>query len=85
MIPYADMEPREPTQEECEFWGRGAEIIEMKGEHVGAANLKVIRDQNGYIRVPWEYDSRDNVHLPEGRTLWTTFVGGMLPTDAVIV
>lgn len=80
------MKPRIPTQEDCEFWGADSRIIPMRGDHVGAANIKVIRTSDGTIKVPWVVDERDNIEgLREGFTVWTTFWGGMLPTDAVVV
>ena len=79
------MIPRKPTEADCEFWGEGATVGPMMGRHVGAADIEVVRHPDGRIRVPWVIDERDDIHgLREGLTVWTTFWGGMLPTDAVI-
>lgn len=81
------MTPRQPTQADCEFWGEGATIGPMKGRHIGAADIQVIH-QKGKVRVPWVPDERDQLvgcGLTEGFTFWTTFWGGMLATDAVLV
>lgn len=81
------MEPRKPTQSDVEFWGEGATIGPMMGRHLGAADIEVIRHPDGRVRVPWVLDERDEPCCDnlDQRTLWTTFWGGMLPTDAVIV
>lgn len=82
------MMPRQPTQADVEFWGEGATIGPMMGRHLGAADIEVIRHPDGRVRVPWVLDERDNdqgVVLGEGVTFWTTFWGGMMPTDAVVV
>jgi len=79
------LKPRTPTQADCDFWGEGATIGPMRGDHVGATNIEVIRQKNGIIRVPWVLDDRDNLEgLKEGFTVWTTFYGGMYPMDAII-
>jgi hypothetical protein len=78
--------PRLPTQADVDYWGDGAVVRPMRGDHVGAANIQVIRHPDGRVRVPWVVDERDDlVGLREGLTVWTTFWGGMFPTDAVIV
>lgn len=80
------MQPRTPTSEDCDFWGEGATVGPMLGRHVGAADIMVIRHPDGRVRVPWVVDERDKIEgLPEGLTFWTTFWGGMLPTDAMVV
>lgn len=82
------MKPRMPTQEDVEFWGQEAEIKPMLGSHVGAQDIYCIRHPDGRVRVPWVPDDRDAVKtmdLPDDTTFWTTFWGGMLPTDAVIL
>lgn len=80
------MIPRKPTQADCEFWGEGATVGPMLGRHVGAADIEVVRHPDGRVRVPWVIDDRDDLSgLREGLTVWTTFWGGMVPTDAVIV
>lgn len=80
------MRPRNPTEEDCQFWGEGATIGPMMGRHVGAQDITVIRHPDGRVRVPWVIDERDNIDgLREGMTVWTTFRGGMLPTDTVVL
>lgn len=80
------MIPRKPTAADCAFWGDGATVGPMLGRHVGAADIEVIRHPDGRVRVPWVIDDRDDIAgLREGLTVWTTFWGGMVPTDAVIV
>lgn len=80
------MKPRPPTEADVEFWGEGATIGPMLGSHLGAADISVIRHPDGKVRVPWVVDERDElVGLREGMTVWTTFWGGMVPTDAVIL
>ena len=79
------MIPRTPTQEDCDLWGDGAIVGPMMGRHLDAADIEVIRHPDGRIRVPWVLDDRDNIEgLREGFTVWTTFWGGMVPTDAVV-
>lgn len=59
----------------------------MMGRHLGAADIEVIKHPDGRIRVPWVLDERDApcCSNTDQRTFWTTFWGGMLPTDAVIL
>ena len=79
------MKPRNPKQEDCELWGEGATIGPMMGRHLGAEDIMVIRHPDGRVRVAWVQDERDAVQgLPHDATLWTTFWGGMLPTDVVV-
>lgn len=85
------MIPRKPTEEDCEFWGDGAVVGPMLGSHLGAADIKVIRHPDGRVRVPWVPDERDEQYglfatdeRANNFTVWTTFWGGMVPTDAVI-
>lgn len=79
------MEPRKPTQKDCDFWGEGATIGPMMGRHLGAEDIEVIRHPDGRIRVPWVSDSRDSLQTIKGETVWTTFWGGMPPTDVVVL
>ena len=89
------MKPREVTQEDLNFWnnndeGLHYEIGPMAGRHLGAEDIpKVLLGYDGdrlkLVKVAWEYEERDLVHLPEGRTVWTTFWGGMPPADVVIL
>lgn len=80
------MRPRTPTAEDCALWGEGASIGPMLGRHVGAEDIQVIRHPDGRVRVAWVIDERDDLTgLREGLTVWTTFWGGMVPTDAVIL
>lgn len=68
------------------MWGDGATIGPMRGDHVGAGNILVVRQPGNIIRVPWVLDERDDITgLREGFTVWTTFWGGMFPTDTVVV
>ena len=82
------MRPRKPTLDDCAFWtqqnGQPAEIKEMVGHHVGAADLEVVLNGD-YVRVAWESDDRDSLQTIRGETVWTSFRGGMLPTDVVVV
>ena len=58
----------------------------MRGDHLGAENLMVIRTADGRIKVPWSPDERDHVDAQRlDFTVWTTFWGGMLPTDVVML
>ena len=82
------MKPRKPTLKDCAYWGEDYVIAPMMGEHVGAENIYVIISaKENMIRVPWTLDDRD---VPEGGaidglTIWTSFIGGMPPTDVVIL
>lgn len=78
------MTPREPTQEDVEFWnsngeGEVAVIGPMMGRHIGGQDIMVIR-QGDKVRVPWVPDERD-YGVDSNVTVWTTFWGGMLATD----
>lgn len=78
------MKPRTPTEEDFELWGDGCTIGPMRGDHIGAGNIEVIR-QADKIHVPWVFDERDeHANLLDGITVWTTFWGGMLATDVVV-
>lgn len=83
------MKPRPATEADCIFWSYGgtpAHLQPMMGRHLGAEDLPSVVRQGDKIRVPWVLDERDNIMgLREGMTVWTTFYGGMPPTDAVIV
>lgn len=85
------MKPRKITPEDIAFWDAGRNLSVVKSimkappgmeEEVG--DCEVIRCQ-GLVRVAWVPDDRDeDMGIPEGVTIWTTFTGGMLPTDVVV-
>ena len=90
------MKPRPATQEDADFWSDEHitfEIGPMLGRHLGAEDIPAIlkgkaHDGTTVIKVPWETDDRDgdiSVDHPNGLTVWTTFWGGMPPSDVVIV
>jgi hypothetical protein len=85
------MKPRQPTEADIEFWGGNCTIGPMQGDHVGAESIEVLKEiVSGVtvIRVPWVMDDRDRIDrgiMPMADlTIWTTFWGGMLPTDVVL-
>lgn len=82
------MKPRVPTPEDCAFWeqegGDPCVIIDMVGRHLGAEDIKVIK-QGSKVRVPWVQDDRDLSDVGSAYTTWTTFWGGMPPTDIVVI
>lgn len=82
------MKPRSITQEDIEYWEQtGVPVTTgpMLGRHLGAKDIPTVIRQGDKIRVAWELDERD---VPDGiakcDTIWTTFSGGMLPTDVII-
>lgn len=88
------MKPRQPTQEDVDFWNRNDRGLKyvigpMVGRHLGAEDIFVLKaqDHDGtwIIKVPWEQDDRDNPRMWSPRdTVWTTFWGGMPASDVVI-
>lgn len=87
------MKPRKVTQEDAEFWSAGNDkftIGPMLGRHVGAEDIPTVLKGNCQgqmiVKVAWVLEERDNISgLREGLTVWTTFWGGMIPSDVVIV
>lgn len=83
------MKPRNVTQEDAAFWeaqtGVAWSIGPMLGRHVGAEDVESVLKSRGVVKVAWVRDERDGGEPEEGVTVWTTFWGGMLPTDVVIV
>lgn len=93
------MKPRAATQEDADFWndndqGIVYKIGPMLGEHLGAEDIPAVL--KGYaergrliIKVPWVLDERDNLEVMRmgagTETVWTTFWGGMPPSDVVIL
>ncbi len=87
------MKPRKITQEDVDFWNDNDEnlrweIVPMRGDHLGAANIEsVLREPRANIvKVAWEKDERDDPRMWSPKdTVWTTFWGGMPPSDVVIL